>query len=337
MTMARRPSRRFQRSQTSDDSTANIRLTEDDINILLHVYRHRLLDSECIYSLLPGRSQQQISRRLNLLFRHHYLGRPPRQVELFPAGDGSHHLVYGIDREGARVLKERFGLKVSTYHWLQKNRELTRTNIAHTSATSRFLTRLEVAVQRSGKARILHLDEILRDYAPEATKRKPIPERWQVDIHWNGYRGREGTRPDRIIGIEYADLPKEKNRSFFYVELDEGNETIEPTIDQRRLASFFRKSSILRKFLVYSFSHLSRAHEAHFGLPIAARVLVVTTTRKRIDAMRQCFMRHFRKQPLVAPPGLFLFAERTACEASDDLFAMPWIDAEGKPRHIDDR
>lgn len=335
--MARRATRRFERSSSSDHPTANIRLTEDDIQILLAVYRHRLLDSQSIYSLFSDRSEQQLSRRLNLLFRHHYLGRPPKQLELYPPGEGSHHIIYGIDREGAKLLRERFGVRVSPYHWLQKNREITRTNIAHTAATSRFVTKLEVAIARSGRARLLHLDEILRDYAPEATKRRPIPERWQVDLNWNGYRGREGTRPDRIIGIEYANLPTSNNRSFFYVELDEGNETIEPTIDPRQLGSFFRKSSILRKFLVYSFSHLTRAHEAHFGLPVSARVLIVTTSRKRIDAMRDTFMRHFRKQPLVVQPGLFLFAEKEKCEASGDLFAMPWMDADGKTRHIDDR
>lgn len=335
--MARRSTRRFQRSNTPDDTTANVRLTEDDVSILLHVYRHRLLDSECVHSLFPGRSEQQLSRRLNLLFRHHYLGRPPRQIELFPPGDGSHHIVYGIDREGAKLLREQFGLRVSPYHWLQKNREITRTNIAHTAATSRFLTKLEVAARRSGRARILHLDEILTDYPSGSAKNRPIPERWQVDINWNGYRGKEGTRPDRIIGIEYANLPKANNRSFFYVEIDEGSETIEPTIDPRRIAGFFQKSSILRKFLVYSFSHLNRTHEAHFGLPVAVRVLIVTTTQKRIEAMCETFLRYFRTRPLVVPPGLFLFADRERYEKSIDLLAMPWTDAEGKQRHIDDR
>lgn len=335
--MARRATRRFERSHAPDNTTANLRLTGDDVSILLHVYRHRLLDSKCIYELLPTRSAQQLSRRLNLLFRHHYLGRPPRQIELFPPGEGSHHLVYGLDREGVKILKERFGIRASPYHWLQKNRELSRTNIAHTAATSRFLTRLEVVVRRSGKARLVHLDEILSDYASEAAKSRPIPERWQVDINWNGYRGREGTRPDRIFGIEYLNLPKSNNRSFFYLELDEGNETIEPTIEERHMQSFFRKSSILRKFLVYAFSHLTRAHEAHFGLPVAARVLIVTTSKSRIEAMQETFLRHFRTRPLVVSPGLFLFAEQAACESADDLLAMPWHDAQGKHQFIDDR
>lgn len=334
----RKSARRFVRTQINGEVVSNIVLTEDDIALLWHVYRHRLIDSDAIYRLFPTRSQQQLSRRLNLLFRNHYLGRPPHQVELYPPGSGSNHLIYGLDREGAKFLNERFGIRVQPYHWLQKNREISRSNIAHTVSTANFMTDLEISVRSSGNSRIVHFDELLTEYAPQLTRKRPIPERWQIDVNWKGHRGKEGTRPDRIFAIEYANLPKGKNRSFFYFENDEGTETIEPTIETRQVGAFFRKSSILRKFVVYSFSHLTRSHEIHFGWPVAARVLIVTTSVNRIEAMQATFKRHFSERPLLVPPGLFLFADKSTVQLNKEfLLAAPWIDGDGKVRHIDDR
>ncbi len=334
----RRASKRFDRSTPEGVTSPNIRLTEDDIQVLWHVYRHRLIDSKCLYRLFPGRSKQQLSRRLNLLFRNHYLGRPERQVELFPPGEGSNHLIYGLDREAAKLLKEAFGARVGPYHWLQKNREITRTNIAHTVSTSNFMAQLEQSVRASGRARIVHFDELLNTFAPGGTKKRPIPEQWQVDVSWRGHRGREGTRPDRIFALEYFNLPKGKNLSFFYFENDEGTETIEPTVDQRQLTAFFRKSSILRKFVIYSYSHLSRAHEDHFGFPVAPRILTLTTSPARVVAMQDAFARHFREQPLNVQPGLFLFLDRSTLEKSEQgVFSATWLDGVKRPMQIDDR
>jgi hypothetical protein len=338
MKAGRKTTRRFERQSGDGKPPPSIILTPDDEAILWHVYRHRLLDSESICRLFPHRSPQHFSRRLNLLFRNHYLGRPPRQLELFPPGEGSNPLIYGLDREGARHLKDHSGIRISPYHWLQKNREISRTNIAHTVSTAKFMVALEVSIRESKRARLIHFDELLAEYAPSSTRQKPLPERWQVDINWKGHRGKEGTQPDYIFGIEYLNLPKGKNRSMFFLENDEGTETIEPTIDLRKLATFFRKSSILRKFVIYSFSHVNRAHEKHFGYPVAPRVLTLTTSPARVSAMQDTFRRHFRQQPLVVQPGLFLFTDRSKYEAvGNSLLSITWHDGENRPVHIDDR
>lgn len=330
--------RRFDRSTSNGEAPQNIILTEDDIGLLLHVYRHRLVDSEALYRLFPKRSRQQLSRRLNLLFRNHYLGRPPKQIELFPQGSGSNHLVYGLDREGAKFLHEKFEIRMQPYHWLQKNNEISRSNIAHTVSTADFMTSLEISVRETGKAKLIHFDELLAEYAPPATRKRPIPERWQTDVNWKGHHSKEGTQPDRIFAIEYTNLPTGKNRSFFYFENDTGTETIEPTIEPRQMGAFFRKSSILRKFVVYSFSHQNRAHEKHFGWPVAARVLLLTSSEKRVEAMQQAFKRHFSERPLLIPPGLFLFADKSKLPTTQNLLiSAEWQDAEARVRYIDDR
>lgn len=338
MADGRQARRRFQRSAVDKETTPNIALTGDDVSILRLIHQHRLIDSKAIYRLFPARSEQQLSRRLHILFRRHYIGRPPKQIELLQPGTGSNHIVYGLDREGARFLKERFGLSVKPYHWLQKNNEITRSNIAHTVSTTDFLVNLEVSVRTSKRARIIHLDELLAEYAPQATRNATIPDRWSADINWQGHRGREGTRPDRVFALEYFNLPVGRNRSFFYLENDEGTETIEPGIEPRQLTGFFRKSSILRKFVVYSFSHTARAHERHFGFPKPPRILILTNISTRVDSMQTTFKKHFSREPLVIQPGLFLFADKhQVAKAGAALLAMPWRNGDGKITHIDDR
>jgi hypothetical protein len=62
MTIGRKASRRFAREKDGSTPPPSIILTDDDLAILWHVYRHRLLDSESIYRLFPERSEQQLSR-----------------------------------------------------------------------------------------------------------------------------------------------------------------------------------------------------------------------------------------------------------------------------------
>lgn len=330
--------RRFERNAADKAITPNIALTEDDVAILRLIHQHRLIDSHAIYRLFPLRSQQTLSRRLHVLFRRHYIGRPPKQIELLQPGTGSNHIVYGLDREGARLLNERFGMNVKPYHWLQKNNSITRSNIAHTVSTTDFLVNLEVSARASKRARIIHLDELLSEYAPQSTRNATIPDRWSVDLNWLSHRGKEGTQPDRVFALEYFNLPVGKNRSFFYLEIDEGTETIEPGTEPRQLPGFFRKSSILRKFVVYSFSHLARSHEQHFGFPKPARILFLTTTSARVESMENTFRKHFSKQPLIVQPGLFLFADRNqVATAGLELLSMQWRNGAGKFTHIDDR
>lgn len=323
--------------RNDDDPLPPFRLTEDDITILWHVYRNRLIDSQSIYRLFAHRSEQQLSRRLNALFRHHYIGRPTRQIELVTPGSGSEHLVYGLDREGARLLAERFGVRINHYHWLQKNAELTRTNIGHTLSTTRFMINLEVSARKHGRVRVIPFDELLATYAPSHTKRLPRPGYVRAGVNWNGHSGEEGTIPDRIFGLEYLDRPVESRKVFFYLEIDEGFETVEPSGEQQKAPSFFRRSSILRKFIVYAFAYRARFHEKHFGFFAPPRMMVVTTSPDRIATMQAAYIRHIAPQPLGLQPGMALFAHGRGIEDAQSLLEMPWRSATGRETWIDGR
>ena len=338
--MARASTPRFRRESKDGEVIVPppFRLTPDDTEIFLHVYRNRLIDSASIYRLFPHRSEQRLSRRLKALFLAHYLGRPPRQIELYRPGGGSEHFVYGLDREGARVLRGILQMDIPIYHWLQKNTEIKKTNIDHTLGVTRFMVNLELAARKRQNIRLIRFDEIITKLVPERTRNRRDPDRWQAPINWNGHEGKEGTRPDQIFGIEYLDRPEGKNRAFFFFGQDEGSETIEPGERQRKSRQFFRSSSFLRKMIVYAFSHHERMHERHFGFAATPRILTVTTTPERAANMRRLYDTYLKAKPLETKPGLFLFASVAEVEAhGEDILAMPWTNCAGQQVFLDGR
>jgi len=331
--------RRYRReSPGAKDVPLSFRITEDDVTTLLHVYRNRLISSHDIYRLFPDRSPQTLSRRLNKLFRAQYLGRPPEQLRLIIPGTGSEHIVYGLDKEGARLLRDRLGFNVPLYHWVQKNNEIGRRNIAHSLAVSRFMVDLELSVRKIGDIRIIPFDELLEIYAPARTKSNPTPDRWRAPINWKGHDGEEGTQPDSIFALEYTSRKGEANRAFFFLEIDEGNETIVPGERQQKSGRFFRSSSILRKMIVYAFSHRDKAHERVFGFRSAPRILTVTTSRVRVETMQKAYQEFIQPNPLAIQPGLFLFTSKDdLIKCGGNPISLSWLTGLGKPIHIDGR
>src|SRR4051794_12089693 len=77
-------------------------LTPRDLEILRAVYRHRLLRSTHLMALSGG-SPQATLRRLQLLFHHGYLDRPPMQLDWYARG--SEPMVYALGNRGAEVLE----------------------------------------------------------------------------------------------------------------------------------------------------------------------------------------------------------------------------------------
>src|SRR3954449_12078951 len=81
-------------------------LTPRDLLILRAVHRHRLLRSTQLIALSEG-SRQTTLRRLQLLFHHGYLDRPPMQLDWYARG--SEPLVYALGNRGAEVVLEAEG------------------------------------------------------------------------------------------------------------------------------------------------------------------------------------------------------------------------------------
>jgi hypothetical protein len=80
----------------------NIRLQPRDIEILKDLADYRFLDSKQIIALHPaGESPRYIQYRLQNLFHHGFVDRPPAQVSFYR---NRSHLIYSLGPQGAALL-----------------------------------------------------------------------------------------------------------------------------------------------------------------------------------------------------------------------------------------
>src|ERR1700676_1460431 len=105
------------------------RLTDSDVEIIRQVARHRLIRSTHIAALV-GRSLDRINDRLLRLFHAGDVDSPRGQLDRFPPS-GAAHYVYALAAQGARLLRERAGIRIPNVEWSRKNREAGRPFIEH--------------------------------------------------------------------------------------------------------------------------------------------------------------------------------------------------------------
>lgn len=96
---------------------AAFQITERDVEVLRMVGRYRFVRPAHVHALFGG-SPTNLNRRLRLLWEHGYLERPKA---LRPTKILTEQLVYGLGREGARLLEQRFPtLRVGQLDWTPK-------------------------------------------------------------------------------------------------------------------------------------------------------------------------------------------------------------------------
>lgn len=318
MGAARKSHPRFRR----EGLVPRIEITDDDRAILRTVYRHRFVRADDLYRLFRHRSQDRLSRRLTWLYRNEYLDRPISQIDRFRQG-GSQTLVYGLDNAGARLVAAEQGLSFGSADWRARNRSYTRDNLDHTLCVARFMVDLELACRLDERLSLIGFDEILAA-APEATRLLPQPARWPVPVRYHDQAGTVHIAPDAIFGLRALQANGRAARSFVFLEIDRGTMTIAPAKQVRESQAFLHRATILRKLLTYAESYRRELHKEHLGIP-AARVLLLTTSAARAEAMRQA-ANSFVVKPARLPAGLFLFGALGNCE---DPLAASFVDALG--------
>ena len=318
MATLRAPSPRYRK----DDPEPAIQLQPDDIEILWHVFCNRVIDAKSIYALFPNRSAQVISRRLNRLRKgpRPFLDRLPQAMNRLQFRRGSDPQAYALATHGAQALRIHRGIELPEHRWAQKNRELRTSTIQHDLATSRFTSRLwRDAALAGGDVRAIYQQEFTATPKEgEVVRRGGLKNTLRTNItNWHGYRGEQGTAPDRIFAVVANGV-----RQYFFLEIDEGTETIVPGEARLREQGFWRDTSVLRKFVIYASAFETKAHTATFDIPVF-RVITVTTKPGRAEAMQEACRTHLKH----VRPGLFLFAdwERLA-EHREPLLSFPFED-----------
>ena len=286
-------------------------LTPRDHEILRAVHRHRLLRSTHLVALTGG-SKQTTLRRLQLLFHHGYLDRPPMQLDWY--AQGSEPLVYALGHRGAEVLLEAEGVvRPRGIRWEAKQRNVSRVFLHHTLAVAEVMVAFEIACRRREGVRFIPPEEVLAG-APEATRRLRLPFRWQVEVRHGGKPYRLGVEPDRVFGLDFQGAPENRRRAYFFLEADQGT----MPVARKGLA----QTSFFRKILAYRETWSQGLHRKHLGVP-NFRVLTVTTSRERVENLVEAC------RSVSGGARLFLFTDR-ASFAGGDMLTDEWTNGRGE-------
>ena len=305
-------------------------VTERDEEIIRIVARHRFIRSDQIVRLLkaadPATSEQNVVRRLQRLFHGNFLGRV--QIESDRGKPGSQPIIFILGNKGIDLLAAKYGFRRSSADWTTKARTAADLYVEHALEVTDFMVALALACRRRGHLQVMYFDEIMRELAPAETRQSKNPYSWPVPVRPTArWRGRRAPKtfyaiPDRIFGLRRLDLPEGKNRKFFFLEADRGTmPVVRPDLD---------KSSLLRKLILYGFTHEDELARRYYGLP-NFRVLTVVPTRQRITTIIAAHKQHTKT---LVPAGLCLFADRRGLLAAEDFFAYPWLDAAGAPHRL---
>ena len=270
-------------------------------------------------------SWQGLLRRLEDLYHTGYLSRPAAQLESYRAGSGSRPIAYMLGNHGAELLARDHGLRRAAVDWTAKARTAKRGEIEHAIEITDFMVALDLVCRRRGTHEVIYFDEILRDFAPAATRANPRPYHWPVLTDWQGQEITLYVIPDKTFGIRDLTRHDDRGLKFFTYERDRGK----MPVVRKNLA----QSSILRKLIGFGQTHRAKLHTAIYGLP-HFRVLTEAPGRKRVTNMiMEGYQGHLSH---LYPPGLFLFTDRHSLFSADDFLDHEWLDGEGKRHRLID-
>lgn len=294
-----------------DTPSRSFRITERDVAIVRAVARWRFMSSDQVVRYLTSldstTSAQQVSRRLAHLFYRNFLDRPPHQhLQL----SSFSHLIYGLGREGARLLAESGGDVDAHVQWTTKNARATSAFLLHTLETAEAMLHFEAACRERTDLRLLDHHDLL-SYFPAATRELDDPFRLRVSVQQDFKPLALNVIPDRLFSI----LVPDNHRHNFCLEIDRST----MSVAARRLTG---KSSFARKITAY-FAAWEQDRHVHQWDMRGFRVLSVVPSEKRIHNML-AVQRSITGDRLAA---LFLYCTPERIAAHGPL-APIWISSE---------
>ncbi len=188
----------------------NIIINDRDREIITQVHRHRFLTSAHITALIDG-SQQNIVRRLGLLYHAGYLDRPREQISRAAYGQP---LVYGLGNKGAALLAEHLDLPRAKVDWTSKNREVGSVFLSHTLMIANFMVCLDLAARKRNLT-VVWPDDVLEEMPPRNV-RNGSPFKVDVTVPKNGQDVKIAVVPDAVFGLEEPNGAV----SYFFLEAD---------------------------------------------------------------------------------------------------------------------
>lgn len=296
------------RSLYSRNPKTGLAISEGDVAILLLLYRFRFLSSAQLIRA-TGRGPKVLRERLRRLYDHGYIDRPGAQRERNLWRGGSAALVYGLGREGARVLEESGLVPVEGLNWRWKNQKVKRPFLLHTLDLAEVVLQLEAEVSTSP----LLSSELIDTFSSGSTEGPS----WSVSVTGYGEPRRELTIvPDAVVRLE-----NDGEQSLYFVELDRGTMPVTSSNTDR--------SSIRRKLIAYHESWKQKTHVEVFG-NVGARTLFVTPSPARSENMRAAAARVFDEQGSPRRRGRHILFSTLDNVKSAGVVGADWLTPQGR-------
>lgn len=283
-------------------------LTERDFAIVAAVVRHGgVLSSTMIDRLFPGDSEQQLRRRLKLLYNLGALERPLSQRVV--ANMGTHYVYTPGPRVGRFVPGAR-----------PKDYDGNLPNLLHALSVSDFLVSAEVACRELAEDGLTYLpfERILRD-APLKTQSERMPGVWPVDLRYGATRKTSYVQPDGIFGLQLLNSEK-----FYMLEVDNGTMPV--------VRRTLQQTSLLRKLLAYAETHRAEIHKIRFDMG-NMRVLFVVPSADRRETLRRAFR---ERVPGISPQIFLTIDQAGLAEVKGNVLLAGWQDMDGTERLLVD-
>lgn len=222
---------------------ASFQLTEGDIEIIKHIFNHRLLTVDHL-AALTNRWSSRLRQRLPQLVNRHYLYRIENPTQKY---------LYLIGRESVPILVERGIASKELIEWRMRHHELKDLFLKHLLMISDIHTALEIATRES------HIKLIHWKQGKELND--------SVVIHEDGVKQKLPIQPDAFFILQDTARPEGKNKSYFFLEADRST-----TTHQR----------FQRKIKAYWNYFQQGGHKKKHNIEIF-RVVTITLTKERAE------------------------------------------------------
>jgi hypothetical protein len=281
-----------------------LQLQERDIEILDLCYQHRFLSSDQIYALVGG-SPHRLKQRLQLLWLHRFLDRPPDQ-QILQVREKLHYLIYALGDKGAEVLAEKRGYDLEKIRWSRKNDQARFPYLKHAMKISYFYACLALTLREQPELQLLSWRQ-----GREIHDRIELPPY----IDFNDVRADFPTiRPDALFGLYYL---RDQQRQYFFLEMDLG------TVRERAMLTRYRKY----------WAYWQQRRFTKQGIPenLGFRVLTVCYNPARTENLRNLIKNH---EPWQGKTSMFWFTtEQWSLAKPDPILAKIWKTANDEQLH----
>jgi len=283
-------------------------ITERDVEIFHDLYRHQRLDTNHIAALhcWSEEHKQRLRRRLQVLFQNNFLYRLRTPIDV-PKN-------YMLGQRGMNALAAARAVATRRVGTPKSGRQYRE----HDLELSDFTVTLDLLVRDLAHARLIDELELMnRATLPEVKKHRG----WPVSIRHAGETRDLWVKPDRLLGIQFADRPTGRDTRYYAIELDRGSMPVE--------ASSIDRASILRKLLAYQATIEDGILTQHFAIP-HCYVLFVTGSATRRDNMIRLAQELVRGRSVAETMLFTTKPKKPSVGFYDDLRALRWINGRGK-------